>query len=60
MRWLFQAARQLREHGILGMNERNAACILDRNPRTLYPMVDDKIHMRELCRKIGVRTPDGR
>ena len=33
MRWLFTAARRLRELGILGMNRRNAACILDHNPR---------------------------
>ncbi len=29
MLWLFRAARRLRELGILGMNRRNAACILD-------------------------------
>jgi alpha-L-glutamate ligase-like protein len=39
------------------MNERNAACILDRNPRSRYPIVDDKLRMRDLCRRIGVRTP---
>jgi alpha-L-glutamate ligase-like protein len=58
MRWLFKAAHRLREHGILGMNERNASCILDRNPRALYPIVDDKLRMRELCRRIGVPTPE--
>ena len=35
MFWLFKAARRLRELGILGMNRRNAACILDHNPRSL-------------------------
>ncbi len=35
MFWLFKAARRLRELGILGMNHRNAACILDHNPRAL-------------------------
>jgi alpha-L-glutamate ligase-like protein len=59
-RWLFkavQSARRLRELGILGMNRRNAACILDYNPRSKYPIVDDKLRMHHLCRDIGVPTP---
>ena len=31
------------------MNRRNAACILDHNPRILFPLVDDKLRMRDLC-----------
>ncbi len=58
MWWLFRAARQLKERGILGMNRRNAAYILDHNPRQLYPLVDDKLRMRDLCRRIGVPTPE--
>ena len=58
MFWLFRAARKLRERGILGMNRRNAAYILDHNPRRLYPIVDDKMRMRDLCVRIGVPTPD--
>lgn len=58
MFWLFKAARRLRELGILGMNHRNAACILDRNPRALFPIVDDKLRMARLCRNIGVPTPE--
>jgi alpha-L-glutamate ligase-like protein len=57
MLWLFRAARRLRELGILGMNHRNAACILDHNPRALFPLVDDKLRMASLCRRIGVPTP---
>jgi alpha-L-glutamate ligase-like protein len=57
MHWLFKAARRLKELGILGMNRRNAACILDHNPRSLYPIVDDKLRMHDLCRRIGVPTP---
>jgi alpha-L-glutamate ligase-like protein len=56
MHWLF-SRRRLKELGIVGMNERNAACILDRNPRRLFPLVDDKMRMHDLCRKIGVPTP---
>jgi alpha-L-glutamate ligase-like protein len=58
MFWLFRAARRLKELGILGMNRRNAACILDHNPRALFPVVDDKLRMHGLCRRIGVPTPD--
>jgi alpha-L-glutamate ligase-like protein len=57
MFWLFRAAKRLREAGVLGMNRRNAACILDHNPRSLFPVVDDKLRMRDLCVKIGVPTP---
>src|SRR5438270_10446840 len=58
MYWMFTAARQLKKLGILGMNRRNAACILDHNPRVLYPLVDDKLRMRDLCLRIGVPTPE--
>ena len=58
MFWLFKAARRLRELGILGMNRRNAACILDHNPRSLFPLVDDKLRMARLCRRIDVPTPE--
>src|SRR5436309_10083303 len=58
MHWLFTAARRLRELGILGMNRRNAACILDHNPRAKFPIVDDKMKMHRLCRDIGVPTPE--
>ena len=57
MFWLFKAARKLKQFGILGMNRRNAEMILDRNPRKLYPIVDDKLRMRGLCQRIGVPTP---
>jgi alpha-L-glutamate ligase-like protein len=54
---LFRAARRLKELGILGMNRRNTECILDHNPRALFPIVDDKLRMRDLCERIGVPTP---
>src|SRR5689334_15442579 len=57
MFWLFTAARRLREQGILGINHRNAACILDYNPRAKFPLVDDKLRLDVLCRSIGVPTP---
>ena len=42
---------------MLGMNQRNAECILDLNPRASFPMVDSKRQMHELCDRIGVPTP---
>lgn len=56
MHWLF-SARRLRELGIMGMNHRNAECILDHNPRERFPIVDDKLRMHNLCKQIGVPTP---
>ncbi len=49
--------RGLAKVGILGMNRRNAECILDQNPRSGYPAVDSKRKMRDLCQSIGVPTP---
>jgi alpha-L-glutamate ligase-like protein len=56
MRWLL-GGKQLRKLGILGMNRRNAGCILDHNPRSAYPVVDDKLRMANVCGEIGVPTP---
>lgn len=56
MHWLL-GARRLKQMGILGMNRRNAACILDHNPRRLFPLVDDKIRLQQLCCRIAVPTP---
>lgn len=57
MFWLFKAAQRLRELGILGMNRRNASFILDHNPRSCFPLVDDKMRMARLCQQMGVPTP---
>jgi alpha-L-glutamate ligase-like protein len=57
MSWLTRW-RRLRQLGILGMNHRNTQCVLDLNPRHLFPLVDGKRKMRDLCRGIGVPTPE--
>src|SRR5438094_3356231 len=56
MFWLF-GRRALAHLGVLAMNRRNAACILDHNPRALFPLVDDKLRLHELCARIRVPTP---
>ena len=55
---MFGAARQLREAGILGLNERNAEFIMRLNPRRLYPRVDDKALTKELALAAGMAVPD--
>src|SRR5262245_4877577 len=61
MSWLAttirHSPRRLRTKGILGINRRNAELILDCNPRSRFPIVDDKLQMRELCLKIQVPAP---
>ena len=57
MSWL-TLPRRLRARGVLGMNARNAGVIAGLNPRALYPVVDDKLTMFELCRRVGIPTPD--
>jgi len=58
LRWLerrrFAAIPRAR---VLGINARNAFGILDRNPRGRFPIVDDKVLMMDLCRRIGVPCP---
>ncbi len=58
MFWIFSRWRKLKKRGILGLNRRNAAFILDYNPRAFYPVVDDKLRMQNLCRNVRVPTPD--
>jgi len=57
MSW-WSRLKGLQAAGVLGMNARNTGCILDHNPRCRFPYVDSKRKMHELCREIGVPTPD--
>jgi alpha-L-glutamate ligase-like protein len=57
MRWLFSAARQLRQLGVLGINHQGAPCILDYNPRSHFPLVDDKLRLAALCRERNIPVP---
>ncbi len=50
-------ARKMREAGILGMNRRNASYIMRWNPRSAFPLVDDKVLTREMAQRYGVPTP---
>lgn len=57
MTW-WQRYRRLWDAGVLGMNRRNAECILDLNPRAHFPAVDSKKRMHELCAGLGIATPE--
>jgi alpha-L-glutamate ligase-like protein len=56
MKW-FISWRQLREHGILGMNSRNIEFIYRYNPRRWYSLVDDKLKTKQLAERHGIPTP---
>lgn len=49
---------ELRESGILGINNRNVSYILEENPRRLYPRVDNKLLTKEICQKHGIPVPE--
>lgn len=58
--WLrvhFVSPARLRELGVLGLNERNVACISAHNPRRSFPSVDDKLQTKLLAQDYGIATP---
>src|SRR5687768_3726889 len=57
-RRLFVWPHELREVGILGINQRNLAFIQESNPRMLYPRVDNKIVTKEICHANGIPVPE--
>ena len=50
--------KRLRRRGLLGINARNIVFTLGENPRRLYPLVDDKLRTKELCRSAGIAVSD--
>jgi alpha-L-glutamate ligase-like protein len=55
---MFASPQQLREAGVLGLNERNSDFIMRLNPRRLYPRVDDKAITKELAIAAGMAVPE--
>lgn len=49
--------KSLSSMGILGINRRNVAVINRLNQRKLYPLVDDKLQTKALCRRAEIPTP---
>jgi alpha-L-glutamate ligase-like protein len=54
---IFAMFSRLREAGVLGMNSRNADYIMRWNPRSNYPIVDNKLLTKELAEKHQIPTP---
>ena len=55
---MFEVARQLRNAGVLGLNERNSDFIMRLNPRRLNPRVDDKVLTKQLALDAGMAVPE--
>jgi alpha-L-glutamate ligase-like protein len=54
---IFKPFRWLRDVGILGMNRRNAEYIMRFNPRSSFPLVDDKLRTKRLAEANQIPTP---
>ena len=48
---------ELRARGILGINARNSAYVLERNPRAHYPRVNDKRFTKRIAEARGIPVP---
>ena len=51
------AIQDLKRAGLLGMNRRNAEYIMQVNPRSSYPKVDDKVLTKRLSQEHRIPTP---
>ncbi len=47
-----------KQFGLLGINRRNACYTLARNPRRLYPLVDDKLKTKEILEAHQIPCPE--
>jgi alpha-L-glutamate ligase-like protein len=54
---ILKTIRRLREIGVLGMNRRNAEYIMRSNPRSSFPLVDDKLKTKQLAEAHQIPTP---
>lgn len=48
---------RLKQAGIVGMNRRNVELIAQNNPRSMFPLVDNKLLTKKLLRKNGIAAP---
>ncbi|MGB5326181.1 MAG: sugar-transfer associated ATP-grasp domain-containing protein, partial [Pseudomonadales bacterium] len=49
--------RAMREAGVLGINARNRDYVMAHNPRSGYPLVDDKLQSKKLAQQAGIAVP---
>lgn len=50
--------RRLRARGVLGINARNIEFVQRYNPRSRYPLVDDKLSTKRLALAAGIAVPE--
>jgi len=55
---MLEQIRALKRRGVLAINKRNADYILIYNPRSLYPLVDDKLLTKKLAQEHGIPVPE--
>ncbi|MGE0388394.1 MAG: alpha-L-glutamate ligase-like protein [Gammaproteobacteria bacterium] len=55
---MFGRIAALRRAGVVGLNKRNADYTLRYNPRSRYPLVDDKLITKRLALEAGLAVPD--
>jgi len=48
----------LRRKGILGLNRRNVDYLLPRNPRSSFPLVDNKLATKKICEAHRIKVPE--
>ncbi len=54
---ILEPFRRLKQAGVLGMNGRNADYIMRCNPRSSFPLVDDKLLTKKLAESFQIPTP---
>jgi alpha-L-glutamate ligase-like protein len=54
---ILETFRRLKQAGVLGMNGRNADYIMRCNPRSSFPLVDDKVLTKKLAESFQIPTP---
>jgi alpha-L-glutamate ligase-like protein len=54
---IFATMLDLRQGGVLGMNSRNAKYIMRCNPRSSFPLVDNKVLTKKLAEKAQIPIP---
>ncbi|WNO09500.1 alpha-L-glutamate ligase-like protein [Teredinibacter sp. KSP-S5-2] len=55
---IFSAYKKLHNSGLLGMNRRNISYVSRYNPRSLFPVVDNKLTTKKLALEHQVSVPD--
>ncbi|HXZ36684.1 MAG TPA: alpha-L-glutamate ligase-like protein [Thermodesulfobacteriota bacterium] len=54
---ILEAFRRLKQAGVLGVNGRNAEYIMRCNPRSFFPLVDDKVLTKKLAESFEIPAP---